>query len=334
VRKGRGRAAGLGEWAGLTLFTVEGIKTGMKWWTVWLALAWTLSAEDAPERFQAAGNSVETSAAAPAEAPVAGQTKPWEKPAPGKRDPSSKVSRAVQPHAAAGGVAEEPKVTVPVPVAAETAVTPEAKPEAEGVPAAAGPVIETGPMSQAPTKTEEREGATLQAEGSTGAAPAAEGAAAAGQTVVRTAERPPMGPWDLPVQLDPSLKIKQVYDFLNDPKFTKTGENQALEYEFKYFNHGAVTEVQRHNRVGQYYVVSWANTGDARDLVLRMDYRQGKSREQVKTIEIPYAQARGDYKGTFAVTGDEYFANGQLLSWRIALVRDGVIVAQERSFVW
>jgi hypothetical protein len=68
--------------------------------------------------------------------------------------------------------------------------------------------------------------------------------------------------------------------------------------------------------------------------VLRLDYRQAVSRDRVRTLEIPYKQARGTFKGTFSVTGDDYFEFGGVHSWRISLVRDGRIVAQEQSFVW
>lgn len=144
----------------------------------------------------------------------------------------------------------------------------------------------------------------------------------------------PLEEWDLPVRLDDRFKIKKVYDFLNDPEKTQVGNNRAIEYEFQYFNHGAVTKAQRYNRQGQYYVVTWGYSGDPRDVTLRLDYRQGLTREKVTTLEIPYEAARGTYKGTFAVTGDRYYLNGQLISWRISLVHDGAIVAQEKSFVW
>jgi hypothetical protein len=147
------------------------------------------------------------------------------------------------------------------------------------------------------------------------------------------AERP-LEEWDLPVQLDERFKIKKVYDFLNDPEKTPTGEDRSLQYEFDYFNHGAVTKAQRYNRQGQYYVVTWGCSGEPKNVTLRLDYRQGLTREKVTTMEIPYEEAKGTYKGTFAVTGDRYYLNGQLISWRVSLVHDGVIVAQEKSFVW
>lgn len=151
---------------------------------------------------------------------------------------------------------------------------------------------------------------------------------------VHTPVPPVSYPWDLPVELDDKIKIRKVYDFLNDPKKTATGESPSLAYEFKYFNHGAITQAQRRSRQGQYFVVTWTNNGEAEDLILRLDYRQAASRDKVHTLEIPYSQARGTFKGTFSVTGDQYFDFGDVHSWRISVVRNGRIVAEERSFVW
>ncbi|MEM6883652.1 MAG: hypothetical protein AAF571_01375 [Verrucomicrobiota bacterium] len=142
------------------------------------------------------------------------------------------------------------------------------------------------------------------------------------------------GDWDLDAKTDDQVVIRKIYEFLNDPKVTKFGKEKSIEYEFKYFNHGAITKAQRYNREGQYYVVTWTNKGEPADYQLRIDYRQSKTRDKINTITIPYPNAKGTFKGTFSVTGDHYYMYGSILSWRISVVRDGVIVAQNKSFVW
>jgi hypothetical protein len=170
-------------------------------------------------------------------------------------------------------------------------------------------------------------------------APAEEGAETAPAMAspapeVEAGRSAPSEPWALPVEVDGQVKIRKVYQFLNDPKKTSAGSSPGLAYEFKYFNHGAITAAQQRSRLGQYFVVTWSNGGPAADYVLRLDYRQAVSRDRVRTLEIPYKQARGTFKGTFSVTGDDYLEFGDVHSWRISLVRDGRIVAQEQSFVW
>lgn len=146
---------------------------------------------------------------------------------------------------------------------------------------------------------------------------------------------PPIkGPWELPVENDKSVKISKIYDFINDPKRTPIGKDQQLEFEFKYFNHGAITQEEKLKREGHYFTVSWTNDGPPADFVLRFDYRQANTKELVNTLEIPYAHTSGDQKGTFSVTGEPFHKNGFISSWRIALVRNGTIIAQRKSFIW
>ena len=140
--------------------------------------------------------------------------------------------------------------------------------------------------------------------------------------------------WDLPVELDKSVRVGKVYDFLNDRGVTPSGKNGATEQEFKYYDHGAVTAVQIESRKGHYYTVNFENEGAPSDLILRMDYRQTLSRDKVTTLEIPYKALQGSARGRFSITGDAYKAYGDVNSWRISVVRNGKIVAQARSFVW
>lgn len=173
----------------------------------------------------------------------------------------------------------------------------------------------------------------------TGAAFTAEGQPAAteppaAEAPLKQAVAPLVQLWDLPEEPDSQVRIRKVYDFLNDPQKTSAGRSPSLAYEFKYFDHGAITAAQRRSRQGQYFIVTWSNNGPAEDMILRLDYRQSVSRDKVNTLEIPYKQARGTFKGTFSVTGDQYFDFGDVHSWRISLVRNGRIIAQERSFVW
>ncbi|NJK91998.1 MAG: hypothetical protein HC904_09340 [Blastochloris sp.] len=69
-------------------------------------------------------------------------------------------------------------------------------------------------------------------------------------------------------------------------------------------------------------------------MTLRFDYRQANTRDKVNTIEIPYQEAKGSLKGTFSVTGEQYREFGDVISWRVSVVRNGKIVAQKKSFVW
>lgn len=136
------------------------------------------------------------------------------------------------------------------------------------------------------------------------------------------------------VSIDEKVSIGKIFDFLNDPSRTPVADNEAMRFEMKFRNHGAYNEEMKAERKGHYYVVNWSNDGPERDLVLRMEYRQRKSQDQVHTLEIPYNAVRGSQKATFFITGDAYKKLGPVTTWRVTLVADGKIVAEKRSFVW
>jgi len=47
-----------------------------------------------------------------------------------------------------------------------------------------------------------------------------------------------------------------------------------------------------------------------------------------------YKNFDGYEKTVIKVVGDDYLRGGVVNSWRISIVRDGKIVAQEKSFIW
>jgi hypothetical protein len=136
------------------------------------------------------------------------------------------------------------------------------------------------------------------------------------------------------VELDSAFRIGKVHEFLNDPSLTSAGKSEAIAFEFKYINHGAVTAEQLRQRKGHYFLFNWSNSGPPADVVIRFDYRQKKTQEVVRSLEVPFSQAKGGKKVKFSVTGDAYESYGLVNSWRLSVVRDGKIIAQKTSFIW
>jgi hypothetical protein len=81
-------------------------------------------------------------------------------------------------------------------------------------------------------------------------------------------------------------------------------------------------------------VINWNNDGEPADFMVRLDYRQANTRERVMTKVERYENFGGYEKTVIKVVGDEYLRGGVVNSWRISIVRDGKIVAQEKSFIW
>ena len=155
------------------------------------------------------------------------------------------------------------------------------------------------------------------------------------------AVRPPDGmPSDLPVALDKDVSLNKIYTYLNDAvrglrsKNLPPPDNPMMEFEPKYWNHGAITAKDIQDRQGNIFVINWNNDGEPADFMVRLDYRQANTRERVMTKTEEYKNFDGYEKTVIKVVGDDYLRGGVVNSWRISIVRDGKIVAQEKSFIW
>jgi len=149
-----------------------------------------------------------------------------------------------------------------------------------------------------------------------------------------SASRPPDGMTsDLPVALDESVSLNKIYTFRNDRSLQTTG-NPMLDYEKKYWDHGAILKKDKEGKQGNIFVINWQNDGAPSDFMVRLDYRQANTRERVMTKVERYENFDGYEKTVIKVVGDDYLRGGVVNSWRISIVRDGKIVAQEKSFIW
>jgi len=149
--------------------------------------------------------------------------------------------------------------------------------------------------------------------------------------------RPPDGmTTDLPVALDKEISLNKIYTYWNDRnKGVKPPmDNGSMVFEPKYWDHGAITAKEIQDRKGNIFVINWQNDGKPSDFTVRLDYRQANTREKVMTKTQEYKNFDGYEKTVLKVVGEDYLRGGVVNSWRISIVRDGKIVAQEKSFIW
>ena len=140
---------------------------------------------------------------------------------------------------------------------------------------------------------------------------------------------------DLPFEKDGNVSLNKIYTYLNDPIRNKPPVGNAMmQYEPNYWNHGAILAKDRKDRQGNIFVINWQNDGEPSDFTVRLDYRQAMTRERVMTKTQEYRNFDGFEKTVIKVAGDDYVRGGVVNSWRISIVRDGKIVAQEKSFIW
>ena len=140
---------------------------------------------------------------------------------------------------------------------------------------------------------------------------------------------------DLPFEKDGNVSLNKIYTYLNDPIRNKPPVGNAMmQYEPSYWNHGAILAKDRKDRQGNIFVINWQNDGEPSDFTVRLDYRQAMTRERVMTKTQDYKNFDGYEKTVIQVVADDYVRGGVVNSWRISIVRDGKIVAQEKSFIW
>jgi hypothetical protein len=114
---------------------------------------------------------------------------------------------------------------------------------------------------------------------------------------------------------------------------TATLQDAPITFERQYRLFGAVTNLDQHQRFGDYFDFFWRVKRPA-DLTVRLEYRQEKLHEHVQAQEISYRNVRGTHKTEFKVIGDDYFDDGRVIAWRCLLIEDGRIVAENRSYMW
>ena len=155
--------------------------------------------------------------------------------------------------------------------------------------------------------------------------------------LVPPAVRPPDGLTnDLPVDLDKEISLNKIYTYWNDSQkgIKPPPDNASMMFEPKYWDHGAITAKEIQDRKGNIFVINWQNDGKPGDFTVRLDYRQANTREKVMTKTQDYKKFDGYEKTILKVVGEDYLRGGVVNSWRISIVRDGKIVAQEKSFIW
>ena len=109
-----------------------------------------------------------------------------------------------------------------------------------------------------------------------------------------------------------------------------------LRANANYMLFGAVTERDRENLLGDYYFVTWSDVRP--DLPARLVFRYTQARTGSRVLEsiVDYLPGRkgGEKHEAFSFNGPDRKADGDILTWKLALEVDGKIVDSKQSFLW
>jgi hypothetical protein len=135
------------------------------------------------------------------------------------------------------------------------------------------------------------------------------------------------------IALDPKIRVPLVHDVQNDSSY-RGGQNDSLLFEIKYLNWGAITAEQLKARQGQYFTTTFVNEGPRSDFNTLFEYRQVKSKAIVRSLSQEKLHVHGAARVYFAVVNKAYLAYGPVSAWRFTVRRNGMVVAEARSFLW
>ena len=138
----------------------------------------------------------------------------------------------------------------------------------------------------------------------------------------------------LPLALDDDYQFRKILQSLFDPAFIEPATlNEPINFERARRTWGAIGSVELQKRHGNYYTVFWRSK-KASDITLRLEYRQAALGNHVMALERHYSQARGNFKSTFEILGDDFLENGRVSAWRLLMIVEGRIVALSQSYMW
>ncbi|MEP6822569.1 MAG: hypothetical protein ABI946_09490 [Chthoniobacterales bacterium] len=145
----------------------------------------------------------------------------------------------------------------------------------------------------------------------------------------------------LPVALDPAFEFRKTKLFnLGTVPGRKTStfgngvaKDPAILSENAYRLFGAVTELDKRRRSGQYFDFFWRTKRDM-PVTVRLEYRQDGLRSFTQAREVDYASGKGSHKTAFAIVGDDFYNDGRIIAWRCLLIVNGRIAAENRSYLW
>lgn len=147
----------------------------------------------------------------------------------------------------------------------------------------------------------------------------------------------------LPTALDPDFEFRKTKLFtlgdlpgrkkVNLGATTGVTKNPSIEAETSFRLFGAVTELDKRRRHGQYFDFFW-RAKRAAPVTVRLEYRQDTLRSFTQAREVSYPDGKGSHKTAYAVLGDDYFNDGRINAWRCLLIVGGRIVAEDRSYLW
>ena len=127
-------------------------------------------------------------------------------------------------------------------------------------------------------------------------------------------------------------KVK--YYHLKDTDPESLSIDPMIRFEREHLLHGAVTEMEREERLGHYYALFWSAAPVVSPVTVRFEYRQIGTGEKVSRLEREVSQVREHNTTLLQVSGPTYQEHGRIVAWRASIWHAGRELDVMRSFLW
>lgn len=106
-----------------------------------------------------------------------------------------------------------------------------------------------------------------------------------------------------------------------------------LAFEHRRYLLGAIEDSEVEERYGNYFSIFWKTQNKA-PATVRLEFRQGKTGNQIHTLEEFVAKPGRTNVTKFQVAGPDYQSKGKVTQWKASVIENGTVVAEYKSYLW
>lgn len=114
---------------------------------------------------------------------------------------------------------------------------------------------------------------------------------------------------------------------------TTGGSDPMLDFEHRRYLLGAIDDSEAEERYGNYFSIFWKTQSKA-PATVRLDFRQGKTGNQIHSLEEFVSKPGRTNVTKFQIAGPDYRSKGKVTQWKASVIENGTVVAEYKSYLW
>jgi len=131
-----------------------------------------------------------------------------------------------------------------------------------------------------------------------------------------------------------SAITKVDYYHLKQAGVDSESQDPMISTEASYYLHGALTNQERGERMGNYYTVYWKTEDKVSPVIIQFQYRQSSTGSEVRIQEQTITNHKGKGRSKFNILGKDYTNGGRVIAWKATATQNGAEIGSQASFLW